>query len=87
MNLPRALAAAGCFDFGESRPQELWAKSAALVDLPVRWHLIGHLHANKVDSGTLPAVSLIHSVDSLRLATAIDTAAAVQDRTYRSFWK
>lgn len=76
------LVAAGCTDLGESRPQELWAKSAELVagelasasgktDREIRWHLIGQLQRNKIRR-TLPLVSLIHSVDSERLLAAID---------------
>lgn len=41
----------------------------------VRWHMIGHLQRNKVKP-VLPLVSLIHSVDSLRLAEEIDAQAA-----------
>jgi PLP dependent protein len=74
----RDLVAAGCHDLGESRPQELWAKSAELADPSINWHLIGHLQRNKIDR-TLPLVSLIHSVDSLRLSKSIDQAAAVLD--------
>lgn len=76
----RELVLAGCSDLGEGRPQELWAKQAALVDLPIRWHLVGHLQRNKVER-TLPLVSLIHSVDSLRLLQAIDAAANALSRT------
>jgi pyridoxal phosphate enzyme (YggS family) len=72
------LAAAGCTDLGESRPQELWSKTASLREVaatfPIRWHLIGHLQRNKVRR-TLPLVTLIHSVDSERLLAAIDEAA------------
>ena len=67
-------------DLGEGRPQELWSKAAALSDLPIRWHLIGHLQRNKVER-TLPLVSMIHSVDSLRLLRAIDAAAEALGRT------
>jgi hypothetical protein len=77
--MARALAEAGCHDLGESRPQELWHKAAELADLPIRWHLIGHLQRNKVER-TLPLASLIHSVDSLRLLSAIDAAASSLDR-------
>ena len=69
----RELALAGCADLGEGRPQELWYKQAALPDLPIRWHLVGHLQRNKVER-TLPLVSLIHSVDSLRLLEALERA-------------
>jgi PLP dependent protein len=70
-DMVRPLAAAGCLDLGESRPQQLWEKAAALADLPIRWHLVGHLQRNKVRR-TLPLVSMIHSVDSPRLLAAID---------------
>src|SRR5262245_50913047 len=75
----RRLVTAGCADVGESRPQELWSKVESLADLPVRWHLVGHLQRNKIDR-TLPLVSLIHSVDSLRLAEAINKSAVDQNR-------
>jgi uncharacterized pyridoxal phosphate-containing UPF0001 family protein len=79
------LAAAGCTDLGESRPQELWKKAEALNEqraegvIPsvplVRWHLVGHLQRNKIRR-TLPLVSLIHSVDSQRLLAAINEVRA-----------
>lgn len=73
----RMLLEAGCPDLGESRPQALWAKAAALADheAAVRWHLIGHLQRNKLRR-TLPLVSLLHSLDSLRLVDAIEAEAA-----------
>lgn len=73
--LTRQVAAAGVLDLGESRPQEIWSKAPELADLPIRWHLIGHLQRNKVRR-TLPFVSLIHSVDSLRLLEELQTEAA-----------
>jgi pyridoxal phosphate enzyme (YggS family) len=84
------LAAAGCTDLGESRPQELWKKVADLqfqrtgaspppaTRPAIRWHLVGHLQRNKVHR-TLPLVSLIHSVDSERLLAAINEARAAED--------
>ena len=57
---------AGLKELGESRPQELWTKAAALVDVKPIWHLIGSLQRNKVKR-TLPIADLIHSADSLRL--------------------
>jgi PLP dependent protein len=63
----------GVDDLGESRPQELWKKAAAVSG--ARWHLIGHLQRNKIDQ-TLPHAPLIHSIDSLRLLTAIDGSSA-----------
>ncbi len=70
-SLARLLADGGLCDLGESRPQELWAKAAALADLPVRWHLIGHLQRNKIRR-TLPLFALLHSADSLRLLGELD---------------
>jgi len=69
-SVARALAEAGLLDLGESRPQELWSKVAALSDLPIRWHLIGHLQRNKVRR-TLPLTACIHSADSFRLLEEI----------------
>src|SRR5262249_57964985 len=69
----------GVLDLGENRPQELWRKAAALPPA-VRWHLIGHLQRNKVER-TLPPVHLIHSVDSLRLLTALEQGAETLKRT------
>lgn len=69
-----ALVAAGCRELGESRPQELWHKAAALGGQPIRWHLIGHLQRNKAKR-TLPLVSLLHSGDSLRLLETLDELA------------
>jgi PLP dependent protein len=77
-NQAAELVAAGCSDLGEARPQELWAKAGELAlasGTPVlRWHLIGHLQRNKIRR-TLPLVTLIHSVDRLRLLAAIDAEA------------
>jgi pyridoxal phosphate enzyme (YggS family) len=69
-----ALVEAGCRDLGESRPQQLWQRAAALDPAHIAWHLIGHLQRNKVQR-TLPLVSLVHSGDSLRLLEALDAEA------------
>jgi PLP dependent protein len=69
-----ALLAAGCVSLGESRPQQMWDKAAAPELSTADWHLIGHLQRNKVRR-TLPVVSLIHSVDSLRLLESIEECA------------
>ena len=60
--------------FGESRPQELREKYEALPQ-DIEWHMIGHLQTNKIKY-IAPFVSLIHSVDSARLAEAIQREAA-----------
>jgi len=79
VEIARELAAAGLADLGESRPQELWRKAEGLADLPVRWHMIGHLQRNKIRR-SLPAISLLHSGDSLRLLEALDEECAAQQR-------
>lgn len=65
----RAAVAAGQVDLGESRAQELVAKSRALGS-GVRWHFIGRLQRNKVRD-VVHAASLIHSVDRFALAETI----------------
>lgn len=70
----RELVALGCRMLGESRPQELWAKAEALADLPIEWHLVGHLQRNKIRR-TLPVVTLVHSIDSERLLEALSEEA------------
>lgn len=74
-----ALVGAGHQDLAENRVQALGARITALASEPiaasVRWHMIGHLQRNKVEQ-VVGRVSLIHSVDSLRLAEALEAAAA-----------
>lgn len=65
--------------FGESRPQELRAKYEALPH-DIKWHMIGHLQTNKIKY-IAPFVAMIHSVDSERLAEAIQVQAAKCNRT------
>jgi len=69
---PDAVEAAwrsGLRDVGENRVQEAVAKMAA-TQVPVRWHLIGHVQRNKVKA--VDGFALVHSVDSARLADALD---------------
>lgn len=70
---------AGQRAFGESRPQELKAKQAVLPN-DIEWHMIGHLQTNKVKY-IAPYVHLVESLDSERLAEAIEKEAAKCDRT------
>ena len=59
--------------FGESRVQELLAKHEALPK-DIEWQMIGHLQTNKVRQ-IVPFISLIQSVDSVRLAECINREA------------
>ena len=59
--------------FGESRANEFVDKAKSLP-ADIKWHFIGHLQTNKVRQ-ILPFVSLIHSIDSERLLTLVDSEA------------
>ena len=65
---------AGITDIGENRIQEAKEKFETL-DRDVTWHLIGHLQTNKAKQA-VKIFDLIHSVDTLHLAEAINSAAA-----------
>lgn len=60
--------------FGENRVQELLDKKDHLP-ADVEWHLIGHLQTNKVKY-VVPFISMIQSVDSLKLLNAINNEAS-----------
>ena len=64
---------AGSRDFGENKPQEIREKYPQLPT-DIRWHMIGHLQRNKIKY-IIDKVYMIHSVDSIRLAEAIDEEA------------
>ena len=79
----QALIDLGERELGESRPQQLEKRAKQFTPTdPVRWHLVGHLQRNKARR-MLPVVSLIHSVDSLRLLASLDRLAAEEDVTPR----
>ena len=63
---------AGVTDIGENKVQEIMDKYDAVK--PVKWHMIGHLQTNKVKY-IIDKVSMIHSVDSYKLAVEIDKRA------------
>jgi pyridoxal phosphate enzyme (YggS family) len=76
----RAALAAGIADIGENRVQEAVQKQEELGagnrELGIRWHLIGHLQRNKAK--VVPGrFELVHSVDSVELATELDRRAEV----------
>jgi pyridoxal phosphate enzyme (YggS family) len=73
-----ALYAQGQRIFGENKVQEMVEKQAALPK-DIQWHLIGHLQTNKVKY-IAPFVSLIHSVDSLKLLEEINKQAQKNNR-------
>ena len=69
---------AGCRLFGENKVQEMADKQPQLP-ADVQWHQIGHLQSNKVKY-IASFVSLIHSVDGLKLLQEINKQAAKHDR-------
>ncbi|MFH1301621.1 MAG: YggS family pyridoxal phosphate-dependent enzyme [Planctomycetota bacterium] len=69
-----ALIELGCTHLGESRTPQLEERAPLLPD-DLHWHFIGPLQRNKIRR-TILYSSLIHSVDSLKLLTAIDRIAA-----------
>ncbi|MGO1521881.1 MAG: YggS family pyridoxal phosphate-dependent enzyme [Sphingobacterium sp.] len=69
---------AGQRAFGENQVQELVAKHEQLPQ-DIEWHLVGHLQTNKVKY-IAPFVSMIHSVDSLRLLKEINKQGEKLDR-------
>jgi len=74
-SLVRELATLGVVDVGENRQQEASEKSAALADLPLRWHFIGQLQSKKAKQ-VLAFANAIHSLDRLSLVAALGSALA-----------
>jgi pyridoxal phosphate enzyme (YggS family) len=70
----REAFAAGQRDFGENKVQEGLQKSASCADLPIRWHLLGHLQSNKARKA-VTAFAMIQSVDGIELLQKLDRAA------------
>lgn len=68
---------AGVRDFGENKVQEMCEKYE-VMEKDIRWHMIGHLQTNKVKY-LIGKTTLIHSVDSYKLACEIEKQAAKHD--------
>ncbi|HEV7843157.1 MAG TPA: YggS family pyridoxal phosphate-dependent enzyme [Pyrinomonadaceae bacterium] len=71
--------AANLRDFGENRVQEADAKIDEIGHSTARWHLIGHLQANKARRAVM-LFDLIHSLDSIALAERLDRLCAEEGR-------
>jgi len=65
-------------DFGENKVQEILEKHEKLPK-DIRWHFIGHLQTNKVKY-IIPFISLIHSIDSLKLLKEINKRAKAKNK-------
>jgi len=75
----REALAAGATDFGENRIQEAETKIPALGNQGARWHLIGHLQANKARRA-VRLFDIVHTLDSVSLAHRLDRSCAEEDR-------
>jgi PLP dependent protein len=75
----RCAIEAGATDLGENRVQEADAKIRELGRRSARWHLIGHLQANKARRA-VALFDVIHSVDSVSLARRLDRLCAEDGR-------
>jgi PLP dependent protein len=75
----QAAAGGGQIDFGENKLQEALHKMDATAELPIRWHLVGHLQSNKLRKAA-ERFDTIHSIDGLDLAVRLDRAAAAANR-------
>jgi len=69
----------GITDFGENRVQEAAGKIAELGRKAARWHLVGHLQANKARRA-VSLFDLIHSLDSAALAERLDRLCVAEGR-------
>jgi len=68
----RTLYRLGQRAFGESKVQQLAQRAQELEELPIEWHFIGRLQKNKINHLLATNPTLIHSIDSLELAKAVD---------------
>lgn len=89
----RALISLGVSDFGENYAQNLAQRAAQFNEFharrlasddrqvapELRWHMIGHLQRNKVKQ-LLPHLTMLQTIDSLRLAEEVDEQCAKADR-------
>ena len=75
----RAAADLGHVDFGENKVQEALPKMDQTADLPLRWHLVGHLQSNKAKKAG--RFDMIQSVDSAALVSRLDEAARAANKT------
>ena len=81
VEIVRELYGHGVRDVGENRQQELSEKSASAGDLDgLRWHFIGQAQTNKAKA-IRAAASVVHSVDRIKIADALDAAAAADGPT------
>jgi len=67
--------------FGENQVQQLAERMEALEELPLEWHMIGRLQKNKINKLIDLDPFLMHSLDSLELAEALDKRLEAKEKT------
>lgn len=73
----------GVVHIGENRVQE-WRDKAATLTSEVRWHFVGALQRNKVKYLADGRVELVHSLNSARLADAMDEQGSRRGHRFRA---
>jgi pyridoxal phosphate enzyme (YggS family) len=79
LEVVQAALEAGVKILGENYPEEAVEKMQALGATDAEWHMIGHIQSRKADL-VAPRFALVHSLDSLKLATRLDRFAAETGR-------
>ena len=70
--------------FGENKVQDMKIKVETLKDLPLEWHFIGTLQKNKINQLIDLNCTMIHSIDSLDLACAMNERLLRDGKTLRA---
>ena len=70
--------------FGENKIQDLNLKASKLEELPLEWHFIGSLQKNKINQFISLNPFMIHSLDSLELALALNERLQRENKTIRA---
>ena len=76
----KAAADFGQIDFGENKVQEALEKMDQTADLPIRWHLVGHLQSNKARKAGA-RFDVVHSVDQGLIVSRLDEGASAVGRS------
>ncbi len=80
----RDLYSIGQRAFGENKVQDLKTKSDLLEELPLEWHFIGTLQKNKINQLLSIRPHMIHSIDTLELALALQERLSREGQTLRA---
>lgn len=80
----KALYAIGQRAFGENKVQDMKTKVDALEELPLEWHFIGNLQKNKINTLLSLNPQLLHSIDSLDIAHALNDRLTRDGKTLRA---